>query len=300
MFSVGLDMGGTKCAGVLLNDEGVVVATNRISTPSGADNVVSALVESARDLIRQSPSPVRAIGCGVPGLITTAGVLRFAPHLSGVTELPLRAMLRDALELPVTVANDNTCAAWGEYALDRSAKTFLYVGFGTGVGGGVVLNGKLLYGSAGFSGEIGHMVVEASGPKCVCGRRGCWEIYASGSGLARLARSSGLDLDGPGVRSLLRQGSPAATAVVESLARWVAIGLTNLIFLLDPDVIVLGGGAIGLPEEAPELIDPIRRHIALEFAGSQHHRVIPTILGARLGPLAGAIGAAQLALEDIG
>ncbi len=299
MFSVGLDMGGTKCAGVLLNDDGVVVATNRVATPAGADNVVGAFVESARELITQSPEPVHAVGCGVPGLITTDGVLRFAPHLSGVTELPLRSLLQEVLDVPVTVANDNTCAAWGEYAFDRSATTFLYVGFGTGVGGGIVLNDKLFYGSAGFSGEIGHMVVEASGPECVCGRRGCWEIYASGSGLARLARAAGLDLDGPGVRSLLRQGSPAASAVVESFARWVAIGLTNLVFTLDPDTIVLGGGAIGLPEEAPELIDPIRRHLALEFAGSQHHRAIPPILSARLGPLAGAIGAAQLALEGL-
>lgn len=290
-------MGGTKCAGVLLDDRGTVVARTRIATPSGTDNVVGALVASAQDLILHSPSPVRALGCGVPGLITADGVLRFAPHLPGVTELPLQRLLRDALAIPVTVANDNTCAAWGEYALDRVATTFLYVGFGTGVGGGVVLNDRLFHGSAGFAGEIGHMVVDASGPECVCGRRGCWEIYASGSGLARLARTRGLDLEGPDIRSLLRQGSVEAYEIVDEFARWVAIGLTNLIFLVDPDRIVLGGGAIGLPEEASELVDPIRRHLAIEFAGSNQHREMPTVLGARLGPLAGAVGAALLARE---
>jgi glucokinase len=298
VFSIGLDMGGTKCAGVLVDDDGNIVASNRIATPTGADNVVGALVNSARELMAQSPEPVGALGCGIPGLMTNEGVLRFAPHLPGVIELPLQQLLADALQVPVTVANDNTCAAWGEYSIDRTASTFLYVGFGTGVGGGVVVDDKLLYGSQGFSGEIGHMVVEASGPECVCGRRGCWEIYASGSGLARLARTAGLDLDGPGVRSLLRRGSPAAAAVVESFSRWVAIGLTNLIFTLDPDMIVLGGGAIGLPEEAPELIEPIQRHLALEFAGSSNHRPMPPILGARLGPQAGAIGAAKLAIEQ--
>jgi glucokinase len=298
VFSIGLDMGGTKCAGVLVDDAGSVIASNRVATPTGTDNVIEAFVTSARELIAQSPKPVGAVGCGIPGLVTTDGVLRFAPHLPGVVELPLQALLVEALQLPVTVANDNTCAAWGEYSIDRTAHTFLYVGFGTGIGGGVVVDDKLLYGSKGFSGEIGHMVVEASGPECVCGRRGCWEIYASGSGLARLARAAGLDLDGPGVRSLLRQGSTAAAAVVETFSRWVAIGLTNLIFTLDPDMIVLGGGAIGLPEEAPELIEPIQRYLALEFAGSSDHRPMPSIRSARLGPQAGAIGAAKLALEQ--
>lgn len=296
-FSIGLDMGGTKCAGVLVDGHGTVVATTRLQTPLGANAVVDALVTSAEELIEQATGTVVAVGCGVPGLITTDGVLRFAPHLPGVFELPLAARLRERLRLPVTVANDNTCAAWGEYVLDRQAKSFLYVGFGTGIGGGFVINDQLVTGSDGFAGEIGHMVVDAAGHRCVCGRRGCWEVYASGSGLALLAREQGLDLDGPGVRALLRNGEPRAVEVVEQFARWIALGLTNLIFTLDPDLVVLGGGAIGLPEEAPELIEPILRHLATQFGGSSSHRPMPLIRSAALGPQAGAIGAARLALE---
>ena len=128
-FSVGLDMGGTKCAGVLVDPNGNVLASNRVQTPTGASNVIDAFVTSARELMAQSPEPVGAVGCGVPGLITEDGVLRFAPHLPGVTELPMQALLTERLEVPVIVANDNTCAAWGEYAFDRTADTFLYVGF---------------------------------------------------------------------------------------------------------------------------------------------------------------------------
>ena len=299
VYSVGLDMGGTKCAAVLLAPDGRVIERDKVPTPQGAGAVVDALVGVAEGLMAKSPAPVRAVGCGVPGLMTTAGVLRFAPHLPGVTELPLADILRRRLGVHVIVDNDNTCATWGEYEIARAGDPFLYVGFGTGIGGGFVIDGKLARGSVGFAGEIGHIVVQADGPECICGRRGCWEIYASGNGLGRLAEEAGLEADGRGVRSLLRTGDPKAVQVVETFASWVALGLTNLAFVLDPAVIVLGGGAIGLPEEAGELISPIWRHLSIQFGNSAGHRPLPDLRGARLGPEAGAIGAARMATREV-
>jgi glucokinase len=294
-WAVGLDMGGTKCLGVLLDPHGVVKGRHLIPTPLGADNVVAALTSTAEALRAQSPEPIQAVGCGVPGLMTHAGVLRYAPHLPGVIDLPLQQLLGDSLTLPVIVDNDNTCATWAEYRAREGGDPLLYVGFGTGIGGGFVIDGQLRRGGHGFAGEIGHMVVQADGPRCVCGRRGCWELYASGSAIGRLAGEKGLNATGVEVRSMYRLGDPVAIEVINEFARYVALGIINLVLTLDAQTVVLGGGAIGEPEHAEEILAPIRRHLVDQFGAAAGHRPIPELRASHYGPVAGAVGAAMLA-----
>lgn len=294
-WTVGLDMGGTKCLGVLLDPAGVVRARHLIPTPIGANNVVAALASTAESLRQHSPTPVLAVGCGVPGLIAHGGVLRYAPHLPGVVDLPLQALLAERLGVPVVVDNDNTCAAWAEYLVLESGDPMLFVGFGTGIGGGLVIDGQLRRGGHGFAGEIGHMVVQADGPECVCGRRGCWELYASGNAIGRLAAAAGLIADGVRVRSLYLAGDPVAVGIIEDFASFVALGIINLVLMLDAQTVVLGGGAIGEPEHAEEFLAPIRRHLVDQFGAAASHRPTPELRASHYGPVAGAVGAALLA-----
>ena len=293
-WAVGLDMGGTKCLGVLVDPEGTVRATHRVPTPEGTEAVLAALTGTAEVLRRQSPDDVVTIGCGVPGLVTRSGELRYAPHLPGVTDFPLAAVLCERLGVATLVENDNTCATAAEAHVRPSTESLLYVGFGTGIGGGLVVGGRLQRGHNGFAGEFGHLVVVVDGEQCVCGRRGCWERYASGEALGRMGASAGIAGEGEGVRRRLRQGESAASAVIERFSDAVAVGLVNLVLSFDPEVVVVGGGAMGRLEEAEELLGPIRRRFANEFGDAAAHRTLPAIEPSHYGPEAAAIGAALL------
>lgn len=183
------------------------------------------------------------------------------------------------------------------------------VTLGTGIGGGVITGGTLLRGAHGFAGELGHMVVDPTGPPCPCGKQGCWERYASGTGLGRLAREAaeggrldavvalaGGDEDavrGEHVTQAARAGDPAALQLLDQLAWWIALGLANLANILDPSVVVIGGGLV---EAADLLLEPVRRHFGeLVMGGSA--RPAPRIVAAELGEQAGAIGAAARAAD---
>jgi len=218
-------------------------------------------------------------------------------------------LLAERLGHPVSVDNDGTCAALAEWRLGAGTGTsdMVLVTLGTGIGGGLVAGGRLQRGAHGFAGEFGHMVVDPHGPKCPCGRRGCWERYASGSGLAMLAREAAtgrrlrevveraggdpLDVRGEHVHDAAREGDAEARAVIDDFGRWVALGLANLTNALDPQMFVLGGG---LAAGADLYLDPITRWFG-ELLYQPHLRPIPRIEFARLGPFAGAVGAALLA-----
>jgi glucokinase len=303
---VGIDVGGTKCLGVVLDASGETVGEWRRPTPQHPDALVDTLVEMVRDM-----APSDAIGVGVPGLVTRTGTLRAAPHLPDVGDLELGPLLSARLGTDVYVDNDATCAAAAEWRLGAGvgSNDLIMVTLGTGIGGGVVAGGHLVRGAHGFTGEMGHMVVDPAGPPCPCGRRGCWERYASGTGLARLAREAAEvrrlqrvvelaggspdDVRGEDVCIAAAEGDDEALAVVDEFARWVAIGLVNLTNLLDPDRFVLGGG---LAESSELYIEPIRRWF-VELLYAPHLRPHPDLVFARFGPYAGAVGAAVLAGE---
>jgi glucokinase len=305
--AAGVDLGGTKCLGVLIGDGGEVLAEHRVSTPSGSAAILDALV----GVIVALGSPAR-VGVGLPGLVTTEGVLRFAPNLPGALEVPVVAELQARLPGTAVVAdNDATCAGWAETQVGaaRGSQNAILVTVGTGIGGGLMTEGRVLRGSQGFAGEIGHMVIDPHGPPCVCGRQGCWEALASGRGLGRLGREAahagraprlvalaGGDPEsvrGEHVTQAAREGDPGATAVMDDLAAWLAVGMANLTLALDPDMFVVGGGLV---EAGEVMLRPLRAAFSDQLAGATHRAEVP-IVPAQLGERAGAIGAALLATE---
>ena len=281
--SAGIDVGGTKFLGVILDDNGDVLVEKRRATPTGADTLIAELVDFAREL-----GEFDTLGVGVPGLVTRSGVLRAAPNLTDAYELAVGPTMSGALGLAVAVDNDATCAALAEWqhGAARGFDDVVLVTLGTGIGGGVVMGGRLQRGTNGFAGEIGHMVVKPDGPACPCGRRGCWERFASGRGLQMLAGGR----RGEEVVEGARSGDRELLEVIDQFAHWVALGLVNLTNMLDPACIVLGGGLTA----AQDLFLP---PIAREFAAllySPEHRPHPALNFAQLGERAGAIGAALL------
>ncbi len=316
---VGLDLGGTKLLGLALDPDHAgaePVAEERVPTPDGTDAVLDALAELAAQLRTQvhedTGRDVRAVGLGAPGLVDRAGTFRYGPNLPGVEGVALGAELGERLSLPVVVDNDATCAAWGEHerGAARGRNHALCITLGTGIGAGVTVKGEVLRGAYGFAGEPGHMVVDADGPECPCGRQGCWETYASGTGLGRLARvavergdvstdagfvaEAGGALDavtGEHVVAAARAGDAAALKVLDEYGDWVGLGLANLVNLLDSEVVVLGGG---VSADADLFLDRARAQVRERSLGGAHRPRVP-IVAARLGGRAGAVGAALLA-----
>lgn len=301
---LGIDVGGTKCLGVILDDDGEVIDEQRRPTPKGPDAIIDTLAELARAM-----SPWDTIGIGVPGLVTRTGVLRAAPNLVDIHNFEVRDLLAAQLQVHVHVDNDGTCAAAAEWKTGaaRGIDDFVMVTLGTGIGGGVIAGGSLIRGTNGFTGEIGHMVVDPDGPPCPCGRRGCWERYASGSGLGRLAREAAVgkrlervvmlaggdaeQVRGEDVQAAAREGDQGALEVIDQFGRWVALGLVNLTNILDPACFVLGGG---LAASADLYLGPIQQHFT-QLLYAPHLRPHPTLVFASLGERAGAVGAALLA-----
>jgi glucokinase len=290
-LTVGVDVGGTKVHGVVADADGVVLDEHRIPTPTGGAAVVGAMVDVVESL--RAAHDVDALGAGVPGLVDRRGVLRFAPNLPGVVELPVGALLTEATGLPVRVDNDNTCALWGEHLLGaaRDVDDVVLVGLGTGIGGGLLQEGRLVRGANGFAGEIGHMVVARGGIPCVCGRNGCWERYASGTALGRMAREAGIGERGEDVTALALAGDERALAVFDEFADWFAVGLANLVHVLDVSRCVIAGGLV---EAGEVLIDAVRRAFAARVVAPEHRPGVE-IGGAELGERAAAVGAALLA-----
>lgn len=285
-LAAGIDVGGTKCLGVVVDGSGVIVREVRRPTPT-ADLLVGVLQEIVLELGEHD-----TVGVGVPGLISRQGVIRSSPNMSTAIEMPVRERLSDALGERVWCDNDATCATLAEWQMGAGvgAQDMVLVTLGTGIGGGIVSGGVLQHGAHGHAGEAGHMVVDAHGDPCPCGQRGCWERYASGAGLARLAGG----LSGEEVVGRARRGDGAAVTVVNTYCEWVALGLANLANFSDPDVMVIGGGVM---EAVDILLPPIRQHFArLLYAPS--HRQHPRVVGAELGERAGAIGASLLHLHD--
>lgn len=313
-LALGIDVGGTKilAAAVDTDDPTRLRRTLRVPTPAG-DAALGAIASVARQLIAEldgaGPGGVVAVGVGVPGLVDADGALVGAPHVPGLVGIPLRATLAAELGRPVVVDNDANCAAWAEVVCGAGtgAAEVLVVTLGTGIGGGLVVGRALRHGAHGAAGEPGHMVVDPAGPPCPCGRRGCWERYASGSGLgwlgqqaaargaapALLTRAGSVEaIRGEHVVAAAREADPGATAVLDTFAGWLGLGLANLVTLLDPGVVVVGGG---LADEADLFLDRTREVVASQVLGGAA-RPATRIVAATLGSDAGAIGAALLAV----
>lgn len=304
---IGVDIGGTKLLAVRLAPGGEVEAEIRVPTPTNGEEVVAGIDEVVTALAGADvPS---AVGLGVPGLVGRSRTLESSPHLPGLVGVPLGAHLRAvAPGADIWVGNDATAAGWAEHRRGAGAgfDDVLMVTLGTGIGGGIVAGGRLYEGASRFAGEWGHTVVDPHGPPCPCGQRGCWERFASGSGLGRLGRETaqagraarvvelaGGDPEavrGEHVTFAAAEGDADAAAIMASFAWWLALGLANLATIFDPDVIVIGGGLVDAGEV---LMAPARRAFADLLQAADLRTTV--IRAAALGSRAGAIGAGLLA-----
>lgn len=324
----GLDLGGTKLLGVVIDaaatvdpsdpDFGILLS-DRVPTPhDGADALLAALVDlvgrlrtGARDRLG---ADVVALGLGAPGLVDRDGVMHTGPNLPGIEDFGFADALTRATGLPSAVDNDATCAAWAEHERGRFGghNHTLFLTLGTGIGAGITVKGELLRGANGFGGEPGHMVVDPNGSPCPCGRRGCWERYASGSGLGRLARDAAAagriprvtelaggtvdDVRGEHVTRAAEEGAVGAQEVMAQFGRWVALGVANLVAVLDSEVVIIGGGLV---EAGTVVMEPIRAAFPELLFGAAARAPIP-IEQASMGERAGGIGAALLAAQRTG
>ena len=305
-LTCGIDIGGTKIAGAVVAADGTVVAQGRVDSPA-ADAAALATAVAALVGELSAAHPVRAVGVGAAGYVSAdRSTVLFAPNIAWRNE-PLGADLARLTGLPVVVENDANAAAWGEFrhGAGREADDQLMVTVGTGVGGGVVTGGRLLRGAYGVAAEIGHLCVVPDGLPCGCGNRGCLESYASGTALVRAARAApgpallaaaGGDpaaITGPMVTAAALAGDEVAVALIADLGRWLGHGIASLAAVLDPGIVVVGGG---VAEAGDLLLDPVRAAFERELSGGGYRpraAIVPAVLGNR----AGMIGAADLARE---
>jgi glucokinase len=304
--TIGIDIGGTKVLGLLVDEEGAIKREALLASP---DAGLDALVTTAHAIVTELAAPGAPVGVGAAGLVNEHGVVRYAPNLPMIREAPLRDALADVVGHPVIVDNDANVAAIGEcsYGAARGRRHVLLVTLGTGIGGGLVLDGELYRGARGFAGEVGHFTVDIDGPRCACGELGHWEAIASGTALGRMARELVVRSGAPGivtaaggeksavtgvhVGTAAAQGDEDAQHLLVQYADNVALGLAALANILDPECIVISGGVVrlGVLLFSP-LRDAFRRHVeAVEY------RPPIDIVPAELGERAGAIGAAVLA-----
>ena len=318
MHTIGLDIGGTKILGVVTDADGTVVAEERDESPEGFADIVDSAATMVATLQGRVPSAlagdIAAIGVGIAGLVDDKGVLRYGPNLPGVIDAPVRDALAERTGLPAFVDNDANVAGWGEvrFGAAAGARDALLATLGTGIGGAIVLDGKVLRGAHGFAAEIGHFTVDRDGPVCACGERGHWEAIASGSALGRMARE--LVASGSGAAILARAGGDAnevtahhvgdaaaagdadALALLSRYADNVALGLAGLSNILDPAIIVISGGLVELGDL---LFAPLRVAFTTHIEAAEHRPAVP-IVPATLGERAGAIGAAAIAADGLG
>jgi glucokinase len=310
MHTIGLDIGGTKIAAGLVSEDGELLAKVRRETPAtDPEEIEEAAADAVAELV--AAHEVEAVGVAAAGFVDASrSTIVFAPNLAWRDE-PMRADLEARTGLPVVVENDANAAAWGEFrhGAGREVEDMVLVTVGTGLGGGVVIGGRLLRGAAGFAAELGHVRVVPDGHRCGCGNRGCWEQYASGRALVReareLARSdtpmaarllelAGGDaaaIEGPHVTRAAEEGDPAAVELLADLGRWLGEGIASIVAVLDPSMVVVGGG---VSEAGDLLLEPARAAFRRQLT-ARGHRPEPEIRLATLGNDAGMIGAADLA-----
>ncbi|BCJ77886.1 MULTISPECIES: ROK family glucokinase [Catellatospora] len=312
-LTIGVDIGGTKVLGGVVDPDGTVIATSRRDTPAGDVAATrDVIIDVVKDL--STEHRVDAVGIGAAGWIdATRSTVLFAPNLAWRDE-PLRDYVAKAVNLPVVVENDANVAAWAEFRYGAAADaedSMVMFTVGTGIGGGIVLGGGLVRGAHGIAAEIGHMLAVPDGHVCGCGRHGCIEQYASGNALVRFARAGAqaeperakllLDkaegkvenITGPIVTSAAQAGDEIAIDAFGQIGYWLGQGLADLVQILDPQVLVVGGGVI----DAGDLLMTPARQSYLDSLAQRGRLPVAELRAAKMGNTAGLIGAADLARQ---
>ena len=308
MYRIGIDLGGTNIAVGVVDDRHRIVA--EASLPTGAhrpaEQVVADMcraVELALDKAGLTPADCASIGVGAPGTCDPERGVVICSYNLNWFDVPLCAMLTAHFGLPARLSNDANCAALAETVAGAAVgcRNMMLITLGTGVGGGIIVDGRIVSGLGGAGGEPGHSLLVLDGEPCTCGRRGCWEVYASATALIRQGREAAAahptsllnrypELTGRDVFDAADAGDEAAQAVLERYYVYVAAGITDLVNILSPEMVLIGGG---ISRQGERLLRPIRRYVAANcFGGAK--RLQPVIQAAQLGNEAGIIGAAAL------
>jgi glucokinase len=310
-YTIGVDVGGTKVLGGVVDEIGSVVKTARRDTPrEGGAALTQTIADVAKELMAEFT--IDSVGVSAAGFVSSDRKTMLAtPNIAGWNGVDLDYQLTSLIGLPVVIENDANAAAWGEarFGAGRGKEHMLMLTVGTGIGGGIIVNGELYRGAYGIAAEIGHLRVVPEGHLCGCGARGCFEQYGSGNALMRhareaiaaspdiarnlLSRGDGTleGLTGKAITDAARDGDAVALAAFNTTAQWLGAGIATLSVILDPECVVIGGGVI---DAGDILLEPTRAALVryMPFAGKHPY---PEIIGAQLGNEAGLVGVADLA-----
>lgn len=296
-YRIGVDLGGTNIAVGVLDEGNNIISRASVPTalPRLADDIARSIADTCIKAMADAGierEDVLSVGVGTPGAVNLDGIVENDANL-GFVNTPLRDMVMNLLNIKTFIGNDANCAALGEQIAGsgKGTKNFIMVTLGTGIGGGIVVDGKLLMGVNGAAGEIGHMVIDHQGIPCQCGRIGCFEQYASASALIRDAKARNLDISGAkDVFDLANDGNIVAAEVLDSYFDYLSTGIANLINIFQPEMIAIGGGIAG---QGDALLEPLMKKIE-EKRYTKYSKEQTVITVAKLGNDAGIIGAASL------
>ena len=315
---LGIDLGGSKILAAVVSHLGRVVSSHESVTPAteGRDVVIQCIVDSACAALEKAhvaASEICAVGIGAAGISNPeAGILFTSPHLPGWRNVLLRDIIQDRLGQKTFLTNDANAAALGElyFGAARNFRNFIYITISTGIGGGIVVDGKIYTGAIGIAGEVGHMTIDDKGPICECGNRGCWETLASGTAMAREAKlriSKGVktsileyaegnieNVTPQAVQRAAEEGDKLAKALITQTAYYIGVGLASLINIFNPELIVIGGGLSNLGDI---LLEPAYK-TAEKRAYKEAFQAV-RFASAELGRNSGVVGAATFALHEM-
>ncbi len=313
MYRLGIDLGGTNIVAAVVDENYNIIGRGKVKTalPRPADEICDSMAEAARIAVAEAGlkmEDISAMGIGTPGAVDPLkGIVTYANNL-GFANTPLCAMMKERTGVDFYLENDANAAAYGEFlaGAGKGTKDFMAVTLGTGVGGGIIINGKLFSGSNYAGGELGHTVINVNGEQCSCGRKGCWEAYASATALIRQTKAkmlenkdsvmwelAGNDIDKVNGRvawDAWRKGDKAGSEVVEAYCQYVAEGVTNMLNIFQPEMLCIGGG---ISNEKDNLIVPVNR-LVNERIYTRNTDKSDKVCVAALGNDAGIIGAAFL------
>jgi len=315
LLSIGIDIGGTKVLGALVDASGTVTLEKRIPSPAqDPDQMVEVVASLITELADAAGQELEAVGVAAAGFIDATGsTVLYAPNLKWRNE-PLRERLEQRTKLAVVIENDANAAGWAEFRFGagQGAKDMAMLTLGTGVGGAIISDGQLRRGGFGIAGELGHIRVVRDGRPCGCGRKGCVEQYASGTALLNAAKAlvasndpaaamlaelspSADQLTGQHIAQALLAGDSGARALIEDLGQYLGEAMGSITAALDPEVYVIGGG---LSEAGELVLEPIRRSFEAEVPANGF-RPVAKVVGATFSNQAGVIGAADLARQSL-
>jgi glucokinase len=312
-----IDLGGTKIASAIVSDTGKILARDYRLTlaDEGVEPVMGRIFQAVEQLLKESkatPSQLDSISIASAGTIDSErGLVSVSPNLPGWYDIPLRDRIKERFGISTLLLNDASAAALGEHRLGagRGTVNLIYITVSTGIGGGIIIDGGLYLGSSGSAGEIGHMTIDTNGPECYCGNKGCLEVLASGTAIAREAKKSIAAGESSALTDMVagkteaitarevslaaEGGDPLALKVVAETANYLGVGMTNVVNIFNPDMVVIGGSVAKMGDR---LLEPVRQVVAETAFGLSAQAV--QIVPAGLGDDVGLLGAALYALEQ--